>query len=185
MTEGQSIPGKIIKLVSTALEHALIADSSLIQRVSEEIEASNRVFLLGAGRSGLVAKAFATRLMHLNIKVYIGGECTTPRIKQGDLAIVVSASGSTPSIAAVVNRIWQAGVNLLLVTQTPDSLIGRHCHNQVVIPCTCSMSDCRLLPLGSLFEISSLLLLESVIASLQQSNGISEKDMLQQHTILE
>ncbi len=34
---------------------------------------AKRVFVVGAGRSGLVVKAFAMRLMHLNIDVYVVG----------------------------------------------------------------------------------------------------------------
>ena len=38
------------------------------------------VFIMGLGRSGLVAKAFGMRLMHLGLKVYIVGDTITPAI---------------------------------------------------------------------------------------------------------
>ncbi|TLN15244.1 SIS domain-containing protein, partial [bacterium] len=54
-----------------------------------------RVLLVGAGRSGLVARAFALRLMHLGFNVYVHGETITPAIGKGDLVIAISGSGST------------------------------------------------------------------------------------------
>ena len=54
---------------------------------------------MGAGRSGLAAKAFAMRLMHLGFNVYLVGETTTPAVQPDDLVIAVSGSGETPSIA--------------------------------------------------------------------------------------
>ena len=35
---------------------------------------NKRVFVIGAGRSGLIARAFAMRLLHLSFNVYVIGE---------------------------------------------------------------------------------------------------------------
>ncbi|MEM2817946.1 MAG: SIS domain-containing protein, partial [Archaeoglobaceae archaeon] len=51
------------------------------------IEEAERIFVVGIGRSGLVAKAFAMRLMHLGYKAFVIGETTTPRIEAGDLLV--------------------------------------------------------------------------------------------------
>ena len=51
-----------------------------VERFVEEILKANKVFVYGAGRSGLVGKAFAMRLMHLNLNVYVVGEIITPGI---------------------------------------------------------------------------------------------------------
>jgi Predicted sugar phosphate isomerase involved in capsule formation len=45
---------------------------------------------MGAGRSGLVAKAFAMRLMHLGMISYVVGETITPALQTGDLIVVLS-----------------------------------------------------------------------------------------------
>ena len=37
-------------------------------KIIEEVES---IFIMGLGRSGLVAKAFAMRLMHLGLNVYV------------------------------------------------------------------------------------------------------------------
>ncbi len=57
-------------------------------------DVEKKTLIVGAGRSGLVGKAFAMRLMHLGFDVYVLGETITPSIGEGDLVIVISGSGS-------------------------------------------------------------------------------------------
>src|SRR5665811_602610 len=51
---------------------------SLISDIISAHQNNKRVFVMGAGRSGLAAKAFAMRLMHLGLNVYVVGETVTP-----------------------------------------------------------------------------------------------------------
>jgi len=39
-----------------------------------------RIYIIGAGRSSLVAKSFGMRLVHLKKKVFIVGETKSPRL---------------------------------------------------------------------------------------------------------
>ena len=48
-------------------------DEDAINEFEEIIMNSKNVFVTGAGRSGLAAKAFAMRLMHLGISSYVVG----------------------------------------------------------------------------------------------------------------
>ena len=57
-----------------------------------------RVFLAGAGRSGLVLRMAAMRLMHLGLDVHVAGDTTTPAIREGDLLIAASGSGTTAGV---------------------------------------------------------------------------------------
>jgi len=43
-----------------------------------------RIYIIGAGRSGLVARAFGMRLVHLRKKVFIVGETITPALRWFD-----------------------------------------------------------------------------------------------------
>ena len=54
----------------------------------EKIIKAKRVFTAGAGRSGLMVKAFAMRLMHIGITSYVLGETVTPSIEKSDLLII-------------------------------------------------------------------------------------------------
>ena len=57
--------------------------------------AAQRVYVAGAGRSGLIARAFAMRLLHLGFDVYVVGETVTPALQPGDTLVVFSGSGET------------------------------------------------------------------------------------------
>ena len=53
-------------------EEYLVAED--IDDFLDIIVSANNVFVTGAGRSGLAAKAFAMRLMHLGLSAYVVGE---------------------------------------------------------------------------------------------------------------
>src|SRR5512136_868994 len=59
----------------------------------------HRVYVAGAGRSGLIARAFAMRLLHLGFDVYVVGETVTPALQRGDTLVIFSGSGETHSMA--------------------------------------------------------------------------------------
>ncbi|WP_457753951.1 3-hexulose-6-phosphate synthase, partial [Thermococcus sp.] len=78
-----------------------VADALRLEEVRGMIDAmigANKIFIYGAGRSGLVGKAFAMRLMHLDFNVYVVGETITPAFEEGDLLIAISGSGETRTI---------------------------------------------------------------------------------------
>ena len=62
----------------------------------QTVKAVPRVFITGAGRSGLVGRFFVMRLVHLGKSAFVVGETTTPAINEGDLLIAISGSGNTP-----------------------------------------------------------------------------------------
>ena len=61
---------EIIDNVKTASDEL---DKERVKEMLQLLTSCNNVFLLGLGRSGLVARAFAMRLMHLGIGVYVVG----------------------------------------------------------------------------------------------------------------
>ena len=73
------------------------------------MEFSSRIFVAGAGRSGLCMRAFGMRLMHLGKTVYVVGETTTPSIAATDLLILGSGSGRTASLLAMAEQAQRRG----------------------------------------------------------------------------
>src|SRR5512138_3472644 len=76
---------------------------SLVE-AEELIESASRIFVAGAGRSGLCMRALGMRLMHLGKTVYVVGETTTPSIAAKDLLIVGSGSGRTAILLSVAGQ---------------------------------------------------------------------------------
>ena len=71
------------------------------EKLTDMILAAKKIFVAGAGRSGMAARAFAMRLMHMGFESYVGGETITPNLEVDDLFLVVSGSGSTGSLVSM------------------------------------------------------------------------------------
>ena len=79
---------------------------------------------MGLGRSGLVARAFAMRLMHLGISVYVVGETTTPALSPED-CLCNFGSGETFSIISAAEIAHKRGTKIIAVTSYVDSTLGK------------------------------------------------------------
>ena len=62
-------------------------DPGAASGLADELLAAERIFLAGAGRSGMAARGFAMRLMHLGLTAYVCGETTAPAIRAKDLRL--------------------------------------------------------------------------------------------------
>ena len=82
----------IIDNIHDAEEYLVEED---IANFIEIITTADNIFVTGAGRSGLAAKAFAMRLMHLGFDVYVFNETIAPPVKDGDIIIIISKSGKS------------------------------------------------------------------------------------------
>ena len=173
--------------------------NSLISDLISAHQNKRRVFVLGAGRSGLVAKGFAMRLMHLGFYVYVVGETITPAVETGDLLIVISGSGETKSINEMGALAKAKGTRLDSVTSNKDSTLGTISDTAVIVKGRTKMSGSGMdfmerqvigshisfAPLGTMFEISTMVFLDSVIAALMEVTKKSEDDLKKKHATLE
>ncbi len=173
-------------------------DTGSVKNLVDEIVNAKKIFLMGAGRSGLAAKAFAMRLMHLGFNVYVVGETTTPAVQVEDLVIAVSGSGETPSIANLGGIAKKIGSKLATITSSKDSTLGRISDVVVVVPGRTKedvnyedyherrmMGYPQLAPLGTVFEISALVFLDAVISELMVRTGANEEELKARHTKFE
>lgn len=159
----------------------------------------NKVLIVGVGRSGLVGRAFAMRLMHLGFDVYVLGETITPAMGKGDLVIVISGSGSTtiPVTAAAIAK--KANAKVLAITSFPDSSLGKMAEKIVVIrgrrrePREVDEYFSRqllgehepLAPLGTIFEDTCMIFLDAVVVELMKRLETSEAEMRSKHATIE
>ena len=181
---------RYIRQVLEELEGALSAISpGEAKAFADAILNAERIFVAGAGRSGLAAKAFAMRLMHLGLPVFVAGETTTPGIRAGDLIVIGSGSGATVSLAGMAEKAKAVGASVALVTIFPASRIGSLADLVVEIPApTPKASASRLTsiqPMGSLFEQSLLLFLDITVMELMARKATNSDAMFQRHANLE
>ena len=80
--------------VTAALEQI---DPHAIARAVEILLKAPQIFVYGAGRSGIIGRAFAMRLVQAGLRAYVIGESVTPIVRQGDAVFVLSAQGESYS----------------------------------------------------------------------------------------
>ena len=157
-----------------------------------------RVFVTGAGRSRLIGRAFAMRLMHLDFNVYVIGETTTPSLKSEDILLAISGSGETTIIVTASKMAKDTGSTIVALTSHKDSTLGKLADLIIEIPGRTKMEEEKsyisrqikgkyapLTPMGTLFEVSTFLFLEGVISELMARTGKTEEDMRERHATIE
>jgi 6-phospho-3-hexuloisomerase len=200
--------GSDIKIASSVL--ATLISKNLSDVSQEEVDKcvnlilssrDKKIFVMGAGRSGLVGRAFALRLLHLGYEVHILGETLMPSVSKGDLVIAISGSGSTKLVMTAVEAAKYVGAMVIGITSYLDSPLGKIADFVLqvkgrVMPTT--EADSRdyfarqilglhepLAPLGTLFEDTCMILLDAMIPVMMKKLGLNEKDLGRRHATVE
>jgi len=160
---------------------------ALIHTISlKEHYNGGRVFIAAAGRSKMVANMFAMRLMHCGLNVQVVGETTTTRINKFDRLFLVSGSGETKQLINFAEKAKSVRAEVLLVTASPTSTLRNIADETFQIgPSSKRLSDDKNLPLGSRFELSTMVFFETVILNLMEQLQLNEDNLRNCHTNLE
>ena len=157
-----------------------------IEKIIDSFFKANRIFVYGAGRSGLVSKAFAIRLVHLGLQTFVIGETIGAPVKKGDLVCIVSGSGETIPAVMTAEIAKNLGAKLMVVTGKKTSRITKFADIAIVLAADCSEKEQKqYAPLGTLFEASAWILLDGIIAELMKQKKETEESMRSRHATLE
>jgi 6-phospho-3-hexuloisomerase len=184
--------------VGRGLSRALVPLARVLSRVRRgEVEAfektllgARRVFVTGLGRTGLMARGFAMRLMHLGRRVYHVGDVITPAIRRGDLLVICSRTGRSPVLLHYVRTARRAGARVAIVTAVRDSTVARGADAVLTLPSEPARGARARRhphepPLGSVFEQALLVVLDEVVADLMETLGLTSEDLRRIHTTFE
>ena len=131
-------------------------DREQIAALVDRLTGAPKVFVTGEGRSGLMGKAFAMRLMHLGLTVYAMGETITPAVEEGDLVVAISGSGTTGRTVRAAESARRAGAAVHAVTTDPASPLGEVADAALVLPAATKYRRAdeapTIQPLSSLFD---------------------------------
>lgn len=171
-----------------------------IERFLNELTCAKRIYAMGAGRSGLVARGFAMRLMHLGFTSFVVGETITPALNRGDLLVVFSGSGETKTVADLAETAKTIGGRVCLVTFSPNSRIGRIADCIVTLPSQREETrdpsaefEVRQMmgehksfaPLGTLFETAAMVFADALISGLMDIRECKIEDLKGRHANIE
>jgi 6-phospho-3-hexuloisomerase len=159
-----------------------------LDNLAETLAKARRIFVLGAGRSGIALQMTAMRLMHLGLTVHVVGDVTTPAIGPGDVLLTASGSGTTTSIVRGADAAVKAGANVTVITTADASPLAALATAVVIVPAAGKLDRSGTVSAqyaGSLFEQTVMLLGDALFHSLWQRSGQSADELWPRHSNLE
>lgn len=166
--------------------YQLTANSQMIEEVVQILISSKKIFIYGAGRSGMVGRMFTQRLMHLNLTVFYLSETITPAFTSADCLLVISGSGETLSPKAIAEGAKNIGGKVILLTANSHSTIGSLADHIIIVKGQTKVSKQEALaPFTSLFDITALVVLDSMAREIMNVLGKTEADIHLAHATLE
>lgn len=182
------VKSNILSILTEIKEAAnLLSETELTEAILLLSEA-DQVFVAGAGRSGLMSKSFAMRLVHLGIPTFVVGETTTQPIRKGDVLLLCTGSGETKSLLAMAQKAKSVGASVLVLTIHRESSIGQLADLVIQIHASAKEDEGMrrsIQPMGSLFEQSLIVTLDGIILALMKKMDQDTSIMFQRHANLE
>ena len=178
------ITSEVTDLVSTIVTEA----NPSLDDVAARLGAARRVFVLGAGRSGLALRMTAMRLMHLGLDVHVVGDVTTPAIAADDVLLVASGSGTTGAIVRAAENAVAAGADVVAISTAPESPVAVLAVATIVVPAAQKTDHEGALSAqysGGLFEQTVMLLGDALFHSLWTASGATAAELWPRHANLE
>ena len=132
--------------------------------------------------------------MQTGYNAYVSGETITPALSKGDLVIAISGSGNTKTVVAQAEIAQEIGSGIIAITSHPRSNLGVLSDFIVEIKGRTKeeieidylrrqiTGDYNRAPMGTMFELSALVFLDSVIAEIMERSGQTEIDLKRRHT---
>lgn len=190
---------EVVEFIKRAID--VIKDeqvNAMIDKLIEAYKNKAKILVMGAGRTGLIGKAFAMRLLHLGYNVAVLGETIVPRIGNGDVVIALSGSGRTKLVVTAAETARNIGAHVIAITSYPDSPLAKLADTLVIVPGRTKIAKEEdyflrqimglhepLAPLGTLFEDTLMVFLDGVIVELMHKLGKTEDDLMQIHANIE
>lgn len=161
-----------------------------IDELIKKIQNAKKIYVSGAGRSLLIMRCLAMRLMHLGFESYVVGDTTTPAFEKKDLLILGSGSGETGGLILTANKAKIIGGSVCVITIKKESTLGRLADLTIEIPAYTAKVKYKdmkksVLPSGSLFEESMLVLADTIVVPLAKEKDISFEGEFSRHANLE
>jgi len=157
------------------------ADWTGLLDLADMLPRAPRTFVTGAGRSGLVARSFGMRLMHVGLPVFVPGETITPAAGKGDLLVAISTTGQTGYTVYMASRAKQLGATVVALTAEGDSPLAELADEVVLIPA----EDEDIVIRAAVFEHAASLCLDAVFNVLAEFLKVDMDSFRKHHANLE
>jgi 6-phospho 3-hexuloisomerase len=160
-------------------------DMGQLEDVVDSVKRDVSIFVDGEGRSGLMGKGFAMRLMHLGYRVYAVGETINPAVQKNDIYFAISGSGESGNVVLNTKKAKEKGCFIISVTSKPESTISSLADKLIVVPGTTKGDNGEqrksVQLLSSLFDQSLHIVLDALCLMLSRKDNISNSEATAKH----
>ncbi len=109
----------------------------------------------------------------------------TPSIRLGDLLVIISGSGETEQLIAFTRNAKKVGAQIVLISARTKSTVGEMADAIFQVGKDDLYGKVVGMPMGTVFELSTLVFLEATISHIIHAKGIPEEIMRERHANLE
>ena len=140
---------------------------------------SNRIAILGMGKSGHIGRKIAATLASTGTHAFFihPGEANhgdLGMLRQGDVVIILSNSGETAEVLSLLPSIKQLKIKLIAITCQPESTLAQAADTHLLIPTKEEACPLGLAPTTS--TTAMLALGDALAVALLESRGFSPSD---------
>ena len=158
-------------------------DEAVIDEIVGTLASAPKIFIYGVGRSGLVGEAFAARLVQIGLNVHFIGDTTTPIVEKGHVVLIISNTGETMSAVQTANIVRRIGAVVIGLTGSAHSKLGIASNIVLELVQPRDEQKKRMAPLGTIFELSSMVVLDSMVPLLMDRLHQDEASLRRRHAI--
>ncbi len=158
-------------------------DETLIDDIVATLAAAPKIFIYGVGRSGLVGEAFAARLVQIGLNVHFVGDTTTPIVEKGHVVVIISNTGETMSAVQTANIVRRLGAVVISITGSAHSKLGIASNIVMELVQPRDERKKKNAPLGTIFELASMVMLDSMVPLLMTKLNQDEASLRRRHAI--
>lgn len=163
-------------------------DPQEILTLREELMRSSTIFCDGLGRSGLQARAFSMRMMHLGLSSAVIGDVLAPPVSDSAILVICSGSGESETLLGRARRAKALGAKLAAVTAEKGSTLAQLSH--ITIELNAPLKEQRrerhsIQPMGTLFEQAAGLFFDMLVLELMDAMKVTNAEMVLRHANVE
>lgn len=173
-----SVESSAVAALAPRIGAAFVAACNLIHRCT------GRVVVTGMGKSGHIGDKIAATFASTGTPAFFlhaaeASHGDIGMITAADVLLVLSNSGETPELLAILPVIKRLGVNLIALTGKPQSSLGRAA--DVVLDVSVSQEACPLNLAPTASTTATLAMGDALAVALLDARGFTEEDFARSH----
>ncbi|MDZ4731941.1 MAG: KpsF/GutQ family sugar-phosphate isomerase [Xanthomonadales bacterium] len=179
-------------LARAVIESEAAAISALAERIDAQFIAAceamlackGRIVVIGMGKSGHVGSKIAATLASTGTPAFFvhpaeAGHGDMGMIKAEDVVLLLSNSGETDELNAILPPLKRLGVPLVAMTGNPTSTLARHAHMHIDVSVAKEACPLGLAPTSS--TTATMVMGDALAVALLETRGFTKEDFARSH----